>query len=134
VIHALLIDEVLVLKVTQLLRSALWLSLFAIASPSFAQNITPQTMIDDLTPTSDRGVKPLHPDCKKFHDDATRGVELVPKADLALKVEFETGSDRLTPDAATVLDKLGAALNSPKLNGVLLRDCGTHRFDRAGIL
>jgi hypothetical protein len=81
------------LKVTQLSRSALWLGLFAIASPSFAQNMTPQTMIDDLTPTSDRGVKPLHPDCKKFHDDATRGVELVPKANLALKVEFETGSD-----------------------------------------
>jgi outer membrane protein OmpA-like peptidoglycan-associated protein len=60
------------------------------------------------------GVKP--PDCKHFHDDAVRGIELVPKADIAaITLQFAFNSAELTPASEKNLDALGQALGSATL-------------------
>ncbi len=80
--------------------------------------LTPDKLVSVLTPKGPRprgiGLKP--PQCTHFREQASRGIELMPKADIAaLSVEFETNSAQLTPGAEKTLDTLGQALDSAEL-------------------
>jgi OmpA-OmpF porin, OOP family len=114
----------------RILLSALILALgLLMAGPAGAQStrelngpdLTTDKLIDTLAPPADAGPPPqatrgLELRCTHYHEQASRGLELQPKADVvALQIEFASGSDRLTPEAEQTLDKLGEALNSEKL-------------------
>jgi outer membrane protein OmpA-like peptidoglycan-associated protein len=75
-------------------------------------------LVSILTPKSPRprGIGLVPPECTHFHEQAARGIELMPKADIAaISVEFDTNSARLKPDAEKTLDILGQALESAEL-------------------
>jgi len=98
------------------------------AAPAFAQkvrdlsgdNLTSGNLIHVLTPKGPRprGLSLEPPKCTRFQkqEQASRGLELAPKADIAaLDVEFEVNSAILTPAAEKTLDTLGQALSSAEL-------------------
>jgi outer membrane protein OmpA-like peptidoglycan-associated protein len=63
-----------------------------------------------------RGVGLTPPECSHLRQKASRGLELVPKADIAsIEVEFDVNSAVLTPESEKTLDTLGQALNSQAL-------------------
>jgi len=81
-------------------------------------NLTSDKLVNVLTPKGARprgiGLKP--PECTHFREQASRGIELAPKADIAaIAVEFEVNSSDLTPRAQKTLDTLGSALGSAEL-------------------
>ena len=81
-------------------------------------NLTSDKLVGVLTPKGPRprgiGLKP--PECTHFRQQASRGIELAPKADIAaIAVEFEVNSSDLTPQAQKALDTLGSALGSAAL-------------------
>ena len=81
-------------------------------------NLTSDKLVNVLTPKGARprgiGLKP--PECTHFREQASRGIELAPKADIAaIAVEFEVNSSDLTPQAQKTLDTLGSALGSAEL-------------------
>jgi len=81
-------------------------------------NLTQSKLVNVLTPKGPRprgiGLKP--PECTHFRQQAARGIELAPKADIAsIQVEFEVNSSDLTPQAQKTLDTLGSALSSAAL-------------------
>jgi OOP family OmpA-OmpF porin len=81
-------------------------------------NLTPDNLINVLAPKGPRprGIGLQPPKCTHFHQEAARGIELAPKADIAaLMVEFDTDSADLTPAARKTLDTLGQALDSAEL-------------------
>jgi len=81
-------------------------------------NLTSGKLLHVLTPKGPRprgiGLKP--PECTHYRQQAARGIELAPKADIAsIEVDFEVNSSDLTPRAEKTLDTLGAALSSAAL-------------------
>lgn len=81
-------------------------------------NLTPDNLINVLAPKGPRprGIGLQPPKCTHFHQEAARGIELAPKADIAaLMVEFNTDSAELTPAARKTLETLGQALESAEL-------------------
>lgn len=81
-------------------------------------NLTSNKLVNVLTPKGPRprgiGLKP--PECTHFREQASRGIELAPKADIAaIAVDFEVNSSDLTPQAQKTLDTLGSALGSAAL-------------------
>jgi outer membrane protein OmpA-like peptidoglycan-associated protein len=113
------------------LKSAILIAALAAASmtaapQAFAQrvrelkgaNLTSGKLLNVLTPKGPRprgiGLKP--PECTHYREQASRGIELAPKADIAsIEVEFEVNSSDLTPQAEKTLDTLGSALSSAAL-------------------
>jgi OmpA-OmpF porin, OOP family len=81
------------------------------------QGLTADSLEKVLTPYShSRGISLRPPDCAHFREASSRGIELVPKADIAaITVQFASNSAALTPDAKKTLDTLGEALNSADL-------------------
>jgi outer membrane protein OmpA-like peptidoglycan-associated protein len=80
-------------------------------------DLSAQELIQVLTPKERyRGISLKPPECKHFREEASRGIKPVPKADIAaIRVEFETNSADLTPQAKQNLDQLGQALASAEL-------------------
>jgi outer membrane protein OmpA-like peptidoglycan-associated protein len=75
-------------------------------------------LVHVLTPRGPRprgiGLKP--PECSHLRHNVSRGILLVPKADIAsIEVEFAVNSATLTPTSEKTLDTLGQALNSATL-------------------
>lgn len=111
----------------------LWPYLFIIAPSAFGQNVTDLTghdvsaeqLISVLAPKEapppaagglTRGLGLAPPNCTRFRKAANRGIELVPKADIAaITVEFASGSAELTPADEKILTSLGQALGSATL-------------------
>ena len=82
------------------------------------ENVTSDKLVQVLTPKGPRprGIGLQPPRCTHFHQQASRGIELAPKADIAaLSVEFNTNSADLTPAAQKTLDTLAQALDSAEL-------------------
>ena len=82
------------------------------------ENVTSDKLVQVLTPKGPRprGIGLQPPQCTHFHQQAARGIELAPKADIAaLSVEFNTNSADLTPAAQKTLDTLAQALDSAEL-------------------
>jgi outer membrane protein OmpA-like peptidoglycan-associated protein len=82
------------------------------------ENVTSDKLVQVLTPKGPRprGIGLQPPQCTHFHQQAARGIELAPKADIAaLSVEFNTDSADLTPAAQKTLDTLAQALDSAEL-------------------
>jgi outer membrane protein OmpA-like peptidoglycan-associated protein len=82
------------------------------------ESLTSDNLVHVLTPKGPRprGIGLQPPQCKHFKQQAARGIELAPKADIAaLSVEFNTDSAELTPAAQKTLDTLGQALDSAEL-------------------
>jgi outer membrane protein OmpA-like peptidoglycan-associated protein len=82
------------------------------------ENVTSDKLVQVLTPKGPRprGIGLQPPRCTHFHQQAARGIELAPKADIAaLSVEFNTNSADLTPAAQKTLDTLAQALDSAEL-------------------
>jgi len=82
------------------------------------ENVTSDKLVQVLTPKGPRprGIGLQPPQCTHFHQQAARGIELAPKADIAaLSVEFNTNSADLTPAAQKTLDTLAQALDSAAL-------------------
>jgi len=80
--------------------------------------LTADKLVDVLKPQGPRprGVGLTPPKCSHFVKQASRGIELVPKADIAaISVEFATNSAQLRPDAQKTLDTLSQALDSDTL-------------------
>ena len=76
-------------------------------------NLTVENLVQTLTPKGPkpRGIGLAPPKCRH-----ARGLELIPKADIArLDVRFGTNSANLTPQAEKTLDTLGQALNQAEL-------------------
>lgn len=115
---------------------ALWVALglsMASALPTFGQRLNDLTgrevsadhLISVLAPkqspspgtiTATRGLGLAAPGCQHFHKDVQRGIELVPKADIAaITVQFQSGSAALTPADKGILNSLGQALSSAAL-------------------
>jgi len=111
---------------------ALGVALFAAPSWCAAQRVqdltgpglTADSLEKVLTPYShsrgmvldSRGIVLKPPDCSHFREASSRGIELVPAADIAaITVQFASNSAALTPDAKKTLDTLGQALNSADL-------------------
>jgi outer membrane protein OmpA-like peptidoglycan-associated protein len=81
-------------------------------------NFTAQNLIDVLEPTSgQRSIELMsRPDCKDFRKQASRGLKLVPQADIAaIAIDFNVNSSDITPDAQDTLNTLGSALGSSNL-------------------
>src|SRR5579863_567698 len=110
----------------------LWPCMFVMASAAFGQKVNDLTgqdvsadqLITVLTPKEaappslgpSRGLGLAPPHCKHFRAAANRGLELVPKADIAaITVEFASGSAQLTPADEKILKSLGQALDSTTL-------------------
>ncbi|MGH8014220.1 MAG: OmpA family protein [Candidatus Binataceae bacterium] len=82
------------------------------------QNLTTGKLIGVLTPKGPRprGIGLTPPKCTHYHAEASRGIELAPKADIAaITVEFNVDSATLTPQDQKTLDTLGQALESAEL-------------------
>jgi len=115
---------------------ALWVALWwgmLIALPTFGQtlndltgrDVTADKLISVLAPKEPpppetsartRGLSLAAPPCKHFRRAVHRGIQLVPKADIAaITVEFPSGSAVLTPADEGILNSLGQALSSATL-------------------
>ncbi|MGH7934840.1 MAG: OmpA family protein [Candidatus Binataceae bacterium] len=82
------------------------------------QNLTATKLVQVLTPPGPRprGIGLQPPECTHFRQQAARGIELAPKADIAaITVEFDVDSATLTPEAQKSLDTLDQALSSAEL-------------------
>jgi outer membrane protein OmpA-like peptidoglycan-associated protein len=82
------------------------------------QNLTSEKLVDVLTPKGPRprGIGLQPPKCTHFREQASRGIELAPKADIAaITVEFDVNSAKLTEQDQKTLDTLGQALESAEL-------------------
>lgn len=111
---------------------ALWLGML-IALPTLGQtlndltgrDVTADKLISVLAPkeppppetsAASRGRGLVAPACKHYRRDVERGIELVPKADIAaITVQFPSGSAALTPADKGILNSLGQALSSRAL-------------------
>jgi outer membrane protein OmpA-like peptidoglycan-associated protein len=81
-------------------------------------NLTSDRLVSVLAPKGQhpRGIGLEPPGCTHFRQQASRGIELAPKADIAaIAVDFEVNSSELTQQAQKTLDTLGSALNSATL-------------------
>jgi outer membrane protein OmpA-like peptidoglycan-associated protein len=83
-----------------------------------SNELTVDKLVNVLMPKGPqpRGIGLKPPVCTHFHEQASRGIELEPKADIAaISVEFETNSATLKPEAEKTLDTLSEALDSAEL-------------------
>jgi outer membrane protein OmpA-like peptidoglycan-associated protein len=114
-----------------------WITAFALLTPVALggtalaqQGPSVEQIIKSLTPTGDvtragtRGIRPSQPTDARATPSATTPVsrssgQPAPAAEqtptLSLTVNFQTGSAELTPQAVSMLDRLGAALASNQL-------------------
>jgi outer membrane protein OmpA-like peptidoglycan-associated protein len=82
-----------------------------------AEELSPQKLIDALAPKEappvpTRGLTLIRPGCKRFHEAATRGLQIVAKFDTArIPLRFAFGSADLTPSDEENLGKVAEALN-----------------------
>jgi outer membrane protein OmpA-like peptidoglycan-associated protein len=83
-----------------------------------SNELTVNKLVSVLAPKGGqpRGIGLEPPECTHFRQQASRGIELEPKADIAaISVEFETNSATLKPQAKKTLDTLSQALESAEL-------------------
>jgi outer membrane protein OmpA-like peptidoglycan-associated protein len=81
-------------------------------------NLTSDKLVNVLTPKGPRprGIELKPTECTHFRQQASRGIELAPKADIAaIAIEFEFNSSDLTPQAQKTLDTVGQALDNATL-------------------
>jgi outer membrane protein OmpA-like peptidoglycan-associated protein len=103
--------------------SILCAALFTLATSTRAQHVNDLTgrsvtaadLVSVLAPKV-RDIGLVSPDCTGLRKAAGRGLELMPKADIAaITVEFASGSAELAPGDEKILASLGDALSSETL-------------------